>query len=79
MIYYGHYGEDIRGNLYMSTFVNEWTTPVKLEYPINTQNFELDGILYEDYLIFASDRPDHGKYNPKGELYNDDYWGNTDL
>ena len=80
LIYYGHYGNDIRGNLYMATFADEWSEPVKLNPPVNSENFELDGILYQEkYMLFASDRPDHGHYNPKGLLYNGDYWGNTDI
>ena len=80
LIYYGHYGSDLRGNLYISTYNNNWSEPVKLSFPVNTNNFELDGILYEEeYILFASDRPDHNNYNPKGKLYNGDYWGNSDL
>ena len=81
LIYYGHYGGDLRGNLYLTNFNdNDWTDPAKLTFPVNTNNFELDGILYQDeYLLFASDRPDHNNYNPKGKLYNGDYWGNSDI
>ena len=41
LIYYGHYGSDLRGNLYISTFNNNWSEPVKLSFPVNTNNFEL--------------------------------------
>jgi outer membrane protein OmpA-like peptidoglycan-associated protein len=52
------------------------------EEPINSIFSELDGFMTMDgkTMLFASDRPGHmGKYHKKGWLWNDSYWGNTDI
>jgi outer membrane protein OmpA-like peptidoglycan-associated protein len=50
--------------------------------PVNSIFTELDGYLAknEKYIIFSSDRPHpQTKYHKKGWLWNDSYWGNTDI
>jgi outer membrane protein OmpA-like peptidoglycan-associated protein len=50
--------------------------------PINSIFSELDGYLSPDgkFLLFCSDRPNpKSKYHKKGWLWNESYWGNTDV
>lgn len=50
--------------------------------PVNSIFSELDGYLSPDgkMLLFCSDRPNpNSKYHKKGWLWNDSYWGNTDI
>lgn len=50
--------------------------------PLNSIFGEFDAISNstEDYMIFASDRPGHvGAYHKKGWLWNNSFWGNTDI
>jgi len=52
------------------------------EEPVNSIYSEADGFLNNDQtvLLFVSDRPGHiGNYHKKGWLWNDSYWGNTDI
>jgi|TARA_B100001971_G_scaffold213929_1_gene248909 outer membrane protein OmpA-like peptidoglycan-associated protein len=81
LIFYGHFGKDLKGNLYATKYLDsEWTEPIKYTSPLNSENFEGDGILYSDkYLIFVSDRPNNYPYKPKGDYFYGDVWGNTDI
>lgn len=50
--------------------------------PINSIYTEADGFMTEDAntFLFVSDRPGHiGDYHKKGWMWNDSYWGNTDI
>lgn len=54
---------------------------VHFEEPVNSLFSEMDGYLYSNnILLFASDRPGHvGAYHKKGWLWQENYWGNTDI
>jgi outer membrane protein OmpA-like peptidoglycan-associated protein len=50
--------------------------------PVNSIYSELDGYLSPDgkFILFCSDRPNpNSKYHKKGWLWNESYWGNTDI
>jgi outer membrane protein OmpA-like peptidoglycan-associated protein len=50
--------------------------------PVNSIYAELDGCLSPDgkFILFCSDRPNpKSKYHKKGWMWNESYWGNTDI
>lgn len=80
----GNYGTSFgSGDLYfVEKTVDGWDEIKHFPRPINTEYFEGNAFLSADgkALIFTSDRPDGiGQYNPKGQLFNGAYVGNTDI
>lgn len=81
LLFYGNFEDEPKGNVYQANFSNFiWSEPEKLSYPVNTDNFEGDGIYFKDeFLVFVSDREGLYPFHPKGELYHGDIWGNSDI
>jgi outer membrane protein OmpA-like peptidoglycan-associated protein len=55
---------------------------IHFDEPINSLYTEADAFMNssQELLLFVSDRPGHvGKYHKKGWLWNENYWGNTDV
>jgi len=69
------------GDLFYINMEDDNPSPVIFPEPVNTKNFEADGRLFNDsVLFFSSDRPGGtGKFREKGIPLDDDYWGNTDI
>jgi outer membrane protein OmpA-like peptidoglycan-associated protein len=81
---FGNYpGSFGRGDIfYTDKGKNCWSEPRPYPAPINSENFESDGMLPADgrTLLFISDRPGNiGAFRPKETLFHGGYAGNTDI
>jgi len=88
LMLFGNYpGSFGSGDLFFSEkdSTGEWGEVQHLPAPINTENYEADGMFTSDgkAIIFTSDRPGCvGEYHQRGDEaqnFHGDRWGNTDI
>lgn len=84
LILLGNYPGSLGGgdNFEVEKTSRGWGFPYLFPRPVNSIYFDSDGFETPDgkALLFTSDRPGNiGGFHKKGEAYNGNYWGNTDI